>query len=129
MADYKSIFKGSKIDEILSSVAYKQDIININNKLDVSLINGLDPIALSGSFDDLKDVPIYVLKDLFDTKINELETLLNEKASITSVVSLSESLDITNSKVASLEARPILNADIIEPTPIPNQTIIWVKPK
>lgn len=59
MANYKSIFKGSQIDDAISSVPHKQNVINEDNKLEAGYIANLDTVAATPSLDNVSNDTFY----------------------------------------------------------------------
>ena len=56
------------INELHAEIAGKQDVINADNPLSVENVSGLSPVATSGSFNDLTDVPEFPSMDGVATK-------------------------------------------------------------
>lgn len=106
MADYKSIYTGQDIDNKLSQVSGKQDKITNEKKLSSSLVSGLSRVAITGNFGDLLNTPDFVEQSNYD--IEQIEV---------------------NNRIHTLETRPILFVGDEQPTPIPGNTIVWIKPK
>lgn len=56
------------INELHAEISGKQDVINADNPLSVENVSGLSPVATSGSFNDLTDVPEFPSMDGVATK-------------------------------------------------------------
>lgn len=80
------------INELHAEIAGKQDVINADNPLSVENVSGLSPVATSGSFNDLTDVPEFPSMDGVATK-EYVDEELAKKVEADVVQTLQESIE------------------------------------